>query len=114
MAHTGPATALLVLYSLYSLLVDFLRPLQWALLWEPPLRGGLSAALLALPLAVLRSSTAMLADAHAALLRRPLPDSPAFPRLLRWLVSFFLFLVLFERLNESGGGLHQREWRPTF
>ncbi|XP_066376604.1 uncharacterized protein [Miscanthus floridulus] len=116
MAHAGLATALLVLYGLYLLLADFLRPLQWALLcsvplretqralvafWEPPLRGGLSAALLALPLAALRSSTATLADARAALLRRPLPSSPAFPRLLRWLVSFFFFLVLFERLGAA-------------
>ncbi|CAN6221596.1 unnamed protein product [Urochloa humidicola] len=116
MAHAGLATALLVLYGLYLLLADFLRPLQWALLcsvplretqralvafWEPPLRGGFSAAVLALPLAALRSSAATLADARAALLRRPLPQSPAFPRLLRWLVSFFFFLVLFERLGAA-------------
>nr|CAB3470351.1 unnamed protein product [Digitaria exilis] len=116
MAHAGLATALLVLYGLYLLLADFLRPLQWALLcsvplretqralvafWEPPLRGGLSAAVLALPLAAFRSSAATLADARAALLRRPLPHSPAFPRLLRWLVSFFFFLVLFERLGAA-------------
>ncbi|XP_039843319.1 uncharacterized protein LOC120703343 isoform X2 [Panicum virgatum] len=116
MAHAGLATALLVLYGLYMLLADFLRPLQWALLcsvplretqralvafWEPPLRGGLSAAVLALPLAALRSSGATLADARAALLRRPLPHSPAFPRLLRWLVSSFFFLVLFERLGPA-------------
>ena len=74
MAHAGLATALLVLYGLYLLLADFLCPLQWALLcsvplretqrvlvafWEPLLRGGLSAALLALSLAALRS------DRHA-------------------------------------------------
>ncbi|TVU11577.1 hypothetical protein EJB05_45171, partial [Eragrostis curvula] len=114
MAHAGLATALLVLYGLYLLLADFLRPLQWALLcsvplretqralvafWEPPLRAGLGAALLALPLAALRSSAATLADARAALMRRPLPHSPAFPRLLRWLVSSFFFLVLFDRLG---------------
>jgi hypothetical protein len=81
--------------------------------WEPPLGGGLSAALLTLPVAALRSSTATLADARAALLRRPLSNSSTFPCLLRWLVSFFFFLVLFECLNASGGGLPQREWRPT-
>ncbi|KAK3129003.1 hypothetical protein QOZ80_6BG0469940 [Eleusine coracana subsp. coracana] len=116
MAHAGLATALLVLYGLYLLLSDFLRPLQWALLcsvplretqralvafWEPPLRAGLGAAVLALPLAALRSSAATLADARAALLRRPLPPSPAFPRLLRWLVTSFFFLVLFDRLGAA-------------
>jgi hypothetical protein len=78
MAHAGLATALLVLYGLY---------------------------LLALPHATLRSSTATLVDIRAALLRRPLMDSLVFPRLLRWLVSFFFFLVLFKRLNASGGRL---------
>ncbi|XP_047043628.1 uncharacterized protein LOC124647795 [Lolium rigidum] len=116
MAHAGLATALLVLYGLYLLLADFLRPLQWALLcsiplretqralvafWEPPLRAGLSATVLALPLAALRSCAATLADARAALLRRRLPPSPSFPRLLRWLVSSFLFLLLLERLGTA-------------
>ena len=123
MAHAGLATALLVLYGLYLLLADFLRPLQWALLysvplrktqralivfWEPQLRGGLSATLLALPLAALRSSTATLTDAHAVLLRHPLLGSPASPRLLRWLVFFFFFLVLLERLNASGDRFSER------
>uniref|UniRef100_A0ACD5V9K6 Uncharacterized protein n=1 Tax=Avena sativa TaxID=4498 RepID=A0ACD5V9K6_AVESA len=116
MAHAGLATALLVLYGLYLLLADFLRPLQWALLcsiplretqhalvafWEPPLRGGLSATVLALPLAALQSCAATLADARAALLRRTLPPSPSFPRLLRWLVSFFFLLLLLERLGTT-------------
>jgi hypothetical protein len=116
MAHAGLATALLVVYGLYRLLADFLRPLQWALLcsiplretqralvafWEPPLRGGLGAAVLALPLAAVRSCGATLADARAALLRRPLPPSPSFPRLLRWLASSFLFLLLLDRLGTA-------------
>ncbi|KAG8094399.1 hypothetical protein GUJ93_ZPchr0012g20948 [Zizania palustris] len=116
MAHAGLATALLVLYGLYRLLADFLRPLQWALLcsiplretqralvtfWEPPLRAGLSAAVLALPLAALQSCGATLADARAAILRRPMPRSPSFLRLLRWLASFFFFLLLLERLGTT-------------
>ncbi|KAL5200619.1 hypothetical protein ABZP36_021822 [Zizania latifolia] len=116
MAHAGLATALLVLYGLYRLLADFLRPLQWALLcsiplretqralvafWEPPLRAGISAAVLALPLAALQSCGATLADARAAILRRPMPRSPSFLRLLRWLASFFFFLLLLERLGTT-------------
>jgi len=92
MAHAGLATALLVLYGLYLLLADFLRPLQRAFLcsvplrgtqralvafWEPPLRAGLSAALLALPLAALRSYAATLADARAARSRARPPRSRA-------------------------------------
>ncbi|KAF0904502.1 hypothetical protein E2562_035063 [Oryza meyeriana var. granulata] len=116
MAHVGLATALLVLYRLYRLLADFLQPLQWALLfsillwetqralvafWEPPLCGGRSTAVLALPLTVVRSCGAMLADARATLLRRPLLSLPSFPRLLRWLASSFLFLLLLERLGTT-------------
>jgi hypothetical protein len=66
-----------------------------------------------LPLAALWSLTVTLADVGAMLLRCSLPDSPVFPRLLRWLVCFFFFLVLFERLNANGGRLPQHEWQPT-
>uniref|UniRef100_A0A0E0LAN5 Transmembrane protein 245 n=1 Tax=Oryza punctata TaxID=4537 RepID=A0A0E0LAN5_ORYPU len=81
MAHAGLATALLVLYGLYRLLADFLRPLQWALLcsiplretqralvafWEPPLRGGLGAAVLALPLAAPSSFLSRAASSRIA------------------------------------------------
>ncbi|KAF0926571.1 hypothetical protein E2562_026885 [Oryza meyeriana var. granulata] len=90
MAHAGLAMALLVLYGLYRLLADFLWPLQ-----KPLLRGGLSAAVLALPLAAVRSCGATLANVRAAL-----PPSPSFPRLLRWLISSLLFLLL-ERLNTT-------------
>ncbi|XP_073011240.1 uncharacterized protein [Typha latifolia] len=114
MAHAGLALSLLVLYGLYRLLSDFLRPLQWALIcsiplreihlalvafWSPPLRLGLGPTLFALPSAALRSSAATLADARAAILRRRLPPSPSFPRLLRWLVSFWLFVLFYERVG---------------
>jgi predicted PurR-regulated permease PerM len=107
MAHAGLALCLLTLYGLYLLLSDFLRPILWAILcsiplrevqdavvafWDPSLKQGLVATLFALPAAALRSSAMTLADARAAVLRRPLPHSPSFPRLLRWLFSSYLFL----------------------
>jgi len=64
--------------------------------------AGLAAALL------------MLYGLYMMLALPPALDSLAFQHLLRWLVSFFFFLVLFERLNASGGRLPQREWRPIF
>ncbi|KAJ4754198.1 Transmembrane protein 245 [Rhynchospora pubera] len=107
MAHAGLALCLLTLYGLYLLLSDFLRPILWAILcsiplrevqdavvsfWDPPLKQGLVATILALPSAAFQSSAMTLADARAAILRRPLPPSPSFPRLLRWLLSSYLFL----------------------
>ncbi|KAJ3694742.1 hypothetical protein LUZ60_000119 [Juncus effusus] len=109
MAHAGLALCLLTLYGLYLLLSDFLRPIQWAILcsiplrevqsylvsfWDPPLKRGIIPTLLALPLALVQSSFATSADARAAILRRKLPPSPSFPRLLRWLLSSYLFLQL--------------------
>jgi hypothetical protein len=72
MAHAGLATTLLVLC---ELLADFLRPLQWALLCSVPL-GEMQQA-------PHRLLGATLPDTRAALLRRPLMHSSAFPRLLR-------------------------------
>ncbi|KAF3331395.1 Transmembrane protein 245 [Carex littledalei] len=107
MAHAGLALCLVTMYGLYLLLSDFLRPIQWAILcsiplrevqdavvsfWDPSLKQGVVATLLALPAAAFRSSAMTLADARAAILRRPLPSSPSFPRLLRWLLSSYLFL----------------------
>ena len=120
--HAALATALLVLYGLYLLLADFLRPLQWALLysvplrktqralivfWEPQLRGGLSATLLALPLAALRSSTATHAPRSCAACSWT-RDVPAPPPLARLLLSRPLRVP-----QRECGRLPQREWRPT-
>ncbi|KAJ6809167.1 transmembrane protein 245-like [Iris pallida] len=129
MAHAGLALSLLLLYGLYRLLHSYLRPLQWALLcsiplrqiqtllvdfWSKPLSLGLLPTLLALPSAALRSSSQTLSDLRSLLFIRHLRNktsavaSPAagsgdggggFPRLMRWLASFSLFLFLYERLG---------------
>ncbi|XP_038986363.1 transmembrane protein 245 [Phoenix dactylifera] len=124
MAHAGLALSLLLLYGLYRLLHDFVRPLQWAILcsiplrqlqdalvsfWSPPLRLGLLPSLLAVPSALLRASAATLVDFRSLLLRRKLVSSSSpsssstlgFSRLLRWLVSFWVFIITFEQLGAA-------------
>ncbi|KAG1327433.1 putative transmembrane protein [Cocos nucifera] len=122
MAHAGLALSLLLLYGLYRLLHDFIRPLQWAILcsiplrqlqdalvsfWSPPLRLGLLPSLLAVPSALLSASAATLADFRSVLLRRKLVSSSSssstlgFSRLLRWLLSFWVFVITFEQLGAA-------------
>lgn len=117
MAHAGLAFAVLLLYGLTRLLHNFLRPIQWAVLcsvplrgvqtalvgfWSEPLRTGLTQTLLAAPAAVLLAAVASLSDLRRILLRRPKPPSAAaggFSLLLRWLVSFGLFVAAYEQLG---------------
>ncbi|CAD5184303.1 unnamed protein product [Musa acuminata subsp. malaccensis] len=116
MAHAGLALSLLLIYGLYRLFHDFVRPLQWALLcsiplrelqravvafWSPPLRLGLVPALLAVPAALLRASADTLSDLRAALLRRKLRPSSkdGFSILTRWLLSFWVFVISYEQLG---------------
>ncbi|PKA51801.1 hypothetical protein AXF42_Ash008030 [Apostasia shenzhenica] len=121
MAHAGLAFSLLLIYGLYRLLRDFVRPLQWAIIcsiplrviqdalvsfWSEPLRHGLVPTLLAAPAAVFRASSYTLADVRSLLLRRPLAPSSSgrrfgFYRLLRWLASFWFFVLSFERLGPA-------------
>ncbi|KAG0459433.1 hypothetical protein HPP92_022561 [Vanilla planifolia] len=119
MAHAGLAFSLLLLYGLYRLLHDFVRPLQWAVLcsiplreiqnalvcfWSEPLRHGLVPTMLAVPSAIFRASADTISDVRSLILRRPLRcgniDSHfGFNRLLRWLACFWLFILSFERLG---------------
>ncbi|XP_074573894.1 uncharacterized protein LOC141830353 [Curcuma longa] len=116
MAHAGLAFSLLLLYGIYCLLHDFVRPLMWALLcsiplrqlqsavvafWAPPIRQGLVSTLLAVPVALLRASTDTLSDLRAAVLRRKVRTSPrdGFSILVRWLISFWVFVISYERLG---------------
>ncbi|KAG0464175.1 hypothetical protein HPP92_020244 [Vanilla planifolia] len=123
MAHGGLALSLALAYGLARLLQDYRRPIQWALLcsiplrelhtalvsfWSHPLRLGLPETLLAVPLAALRSAATSLIDSQAAfhrLIRRkdgsphqPIPRL-GFSKLMRWLVSFSLVVLLYERFG---------------
>ncbi|XP_038989818.1 transmembrane protein 245-like isoform X2 [Phoenix dactylifera] len=123
MAHAGLALSLALLYGLTRLLRDYWRPILWALLcsmplrelhtaivsfWSHPLRLGLLETLLAIPLAAFRSAASSLIDSHAAVLRLlhrrapllPTPTAPVgFSKLMQWLVSFGLFVLLHERVG---------------
>ncbi|WOL19431.1 transmembrane protein 245 [Canna indica] len=118
MAHAGLAFSLLLLYGLYRLLHGFVRPLQWALLcsiplrelqralvnfWSPPLRLGLAPTLLAVPAALLRASAHTLSDLRTAILHRKLRPTRkvGFSRLIRWLVSFWVFVISYENLGPA-------------
>ncbi|MQM12285.1 hypothetical protein Taro_045200 [Colocasia esculenta] len=123
MAHAGLAFTFFLFYGLYRLLQDFVRPIQWAVLcsiplreiqttlvsfWSAPLHSGPAATLLAVPAAAFRVSAGTLLDIRLAcsraLLRRG--GAPAggaervgFQRLARWLFSFGLFVLAYDRLG---------------
>ncbi|XP_028772365.1 uncharacterized protein LOC114729522 [Neltuma alba] len=120
MAHAGLALSLAVLYGVTKLLQNYWRPILWAILCSIPLRElhtalvsfwshslnlGLLHALLAIPLSALNVTCSSLIDSHAALLRllrypSPLPQSKfGFSKLMQWLISFGLFIVLYERIG---------------
>lgn len=131
MAHAGLAFSILLFYGLYRLLEDFLRPIQWAVLcsiplreiqqalvsfWTEPLSSGLVDTFLAVPAAAFRFSAATVVDlrlAFSRLLRRRRPGDAAagaaadpggkvgFRRLLRWLASFGVFVLAYERLGSG-------------
>ncbi|XP_021299328.1 uncharacterized protein LOC110427986 [Herrania umbratica] len=125
MAHAGLALTLALLFGLSKLLQNYWRPIQWAILCSMPLRGlqtlivsfwshplslGLFETLIAIPIAILRATTASLLDSHAALLRlfscrsSPRPAGRrrtrvGFYKLMQWLVSFGLFVLVYERIG---------------
>ncbi|CAB4305675.1 unnamed protein product [Prunus armeniaca] len=123
MAHAGLAFSLALLYGVTKLLQGYWRPIHWAILCSMPLRElhttlvsfwshslnlGLFETLIALPIAALRATTASLFDSHTAirccLLRRP--NKPRrrkrqirFSKLIQWLISFALFVVVYESIG---------------
>ncbi|KHN43911.1 uncharacterized protein LOC114403269 [Glycine soja] len=132
MAHAGLAMAILVLFSLYKLLQQYLKPLQWAVLcsiplrlihqttvsfWSHPLKLGLLHTLLALPLSVFTLFFTTLVEIREAslrtLLRKPKPKPEndndnttkkrsGFSTVLRLLLSFGVFVAAYERLGAIG------------
>lgn len=124
MAHAGLAFSLALLYGLGKLLQEYWRPIQWAILcsiplrelqtalvgfWSHPLQMGLLETILAVPLAVIRIATGSLIDSQVAfvrlLRRRGSPgswgDCIGFSKLMRWVVSFGLFVLSRERFGAA-------------
>ncbi|XWS32725.1 hypothetical protein CRYUN_Cryun22dG0014600 [Craigia yunnanensis] len=131
MAHAGLALTLTLLFGLTKILQNYWRPIQWALLcsmplrelqtlivsfWSHPLSLGLFETLIAIPIAILRATTASLLDSHAAFLRLlscrsssspPLQPSVGrrqktrvgFSKLMQWLVTFGLFVIVYEKIG---------------
>ena len=122
MSHAGLVLSLALLFGLAKLLQGYWRPIQWAILcsvplrevqralvsfWSHPLNLGLFETFMAIPIAVLRATTGSLIDSQAALLRLFRNRSPprrrngkvGFFKLMEWLVSFGLFVIVHERIG---------------
>nr|XP_043607866.1 uncharacterized protein LOC122579709 [Erigeron canadensis] len=127
MAHAGFAFAFFILFGVYKLLEQYLRPLLWAVLcsiplrgiqqtlvsfWSEPLKLGLTETVLAIPVWMFRVFVGALVEVREfffKIIRRKKKKLDVMKRkrsgfsiLLRWLVSFWVFVIVYENLGSFG------------
>ncbi|KAI3673888.1 hypothetical protein L6452_40018 [Arctium lappa] len=127
MAHAGFGFAFFIFYGVYKLLEQYLRPILWAVLCSIPLRGiqqtlvsfwckplklGLTETILAVPVSLFRVFIGALVefrDIFYKIIRRRTKNSDfvkrkrsGFSILLRWLLSFWVFVMVYEQFGGFG------------